>query len=110
MDTLQTLRARAGLTQYTLANDINVQQSTINAVELGKGLPRPRTRVKLERYFGPIDWIGTQLQGMAHRGERPPVLDHILVYLQHSTMASRREKIRLLRQFLKEYEKAIRQT
>ena len=60
---LKIERVKRGLTQYTLADELNVSRSYITAVETQREMPSANLASKLEKFFNkPIGYLLQQVE------------------------------------------------
>lgn len=62
---LRTARKQKGLTLTSVAAGL-MRVTTLSEIELGKVLPRSKTRRQLEAVLGPIDWVKTLAADRGH--------------------------------------------
>jgi transcriptional regulator with XRE-family HTH domain len=68
MQDLKSIREAKNLTQNDLAGLSGLPQSHISAIELGKLAANKRTRRRLERVLGPVNWLTTLAVDRSHIG------------------------------------------
>jgi len=113
MSTLKQARQLHGLTQVGLAEEAGVSQPIISYLEVGRRLPKPKTKKAIENILGKIDWIETRMQGPISTGfgedEAPEerVIRAIYSYVKSGQHAEQKDRFKFIKQFIKRFEKAL---
>lgn len=61
---LRTVRIESNMSQMELASYADVTQTTISHIENGVHIPQKKTRDKIEKVLGSVDWSRTFDEGL----------------------------------------------
>jgi transcriptional regulator with XRE-family HTH domain len=115
---LREARKKAELTQVEVSELAGIPQSHFSSIESGKMFPLGQTRKKIESAIGiPIDWVKTRLQGKrtltfkpdGHVAGENGVMAAVSEYVQSGQRKERTDRFRFLKDFIKQYERALRE-
>jgi predicted transcriptional regulator len=59
MNTLREARKRQGLTQTELSRLTGIYQPNLQVIEAGKVIAQRKSRARIEKVLGKLDWVGT---------------------------------------------------